>query len=49
MTRVLGPVPCISCGARVWWDRVGAQLRLMEGKRPHECRLAKNRPGAKAA
>lgn len=31
MTRIIGPLPCISCGKSVWWDRIGRDLRLMEG------------------
>lgn len=50
MTKILGPLPCIGCGKRVFWDRIGAQLSLMErvgrtAKR-HAC---KYRVGTKAA
>lgn len=41
MTRILGPIPCISCKKSVWWDRVGTDLRLMEGRgaqaKAHDC------------
>jgi hypothetical protein len=42
MTRILGPVPCITCDRPVWWDRMGTDLRLMERRTrtqsvPHDC------------
>lgn len=35
--KILGPISCINCGKSVWWDRIGAQLRLMEGESRHVC------------
>lgn len=37
MTYLAGPMPCISCGQSVWWDRVGSFWRLMQGRAHHEC------------
>lgn len=37
MTKIVGPLPCIACKKIVWWDRVGSTLRLMQGKKLHDC------------
>lgn len=37
MTRIIGPLPCLTCKRPVWWDRVGSTFRLLEGMKPHDC------------
>lgn len=40
MTRILGPLPCISCGKPVSWLREKGKYRLVDAKNhaePHRC------------
>jgi hypothetical protein len=41
---LLGPLPCISCGKTVTWNRLLGEWHLMEGSAAHDCPGVREEP-----